>query len=77
MNKNITLAVDEDVLKQARVVAAQRRMSLSAMVREYLNSLLEKDRKVDEARMALLKLIDETDADMGSGTWVRKAVYDR
>lgn len=77
MNKNITLAVDEDVLKQARIVAAERQMSLSAMVREYLNSLLEKERFVDEARHALLKLIDDTDADMGEARWSRETAYDR
>ena len=77
MNKNITLAVDENVLKQARILAAERHMSLSAMVREYLNSLLEKERFVDEARRALLKLIDETDADMGGGHWSRETAYDR
>jgi len=77
MSKNITLAVDEEVLQQARVVAAERHMSLSALVREYLSSLLEKDRAVDEARLSLLKLIDETDADMGKSTWSREAAYER
>jgi len=77
MNKNITLSMDEEVLKQARIVAAERHMSLSAMVRGYLNSLLEKERFVDDARNALLKLIDETEADMGEASWSRKATYDR
>jgi len=77
MSKNITLVVDEEVLKQARIVAAERHMSLSAMVREYLNSLLEKDRFEDDARTALLKLIDESDADMGDSTWSREAAYER
>ncbi len=77
MSKNITLAVDEEVLKRAKIVAAQRRMSLSAMVREYLSSLLEKEHFEDAARNALLKLIDETEADMGDHKWNREALYDR
>jgi hypothetical protein len=37
--KNITLAVDDDVYRMARVVAAERDTSVSALVREYLISL--------------------------------------
>lgn len=34
--KNITLAIDEDLLQKARVLAAMKRSSVNEMVREYL-----------------------------------------
>lgn len=35
-SKNITLAIDEDLLQRARVLAAMRRTSVNEMVREFL-----------------------------------------
>jgi hypothetical protein len=37
--KNLTLALDDQTYQTARVIAAQRSMSLTALVREYLQSL--------------------------------------
>ena len=38
MAKNITLAIDEELLAKARVLAAIRRTSVNEMVREFLQS---------------------------------------
>ena len=77
MTKNITLSVDESVLQKVKVLAAERRTSVNALVRDYLTSLVAKKSTEDEAREALLKLIRETDADMGEQKWNREALYDR
>lgn len=77
MTKNITLSVDESVLRKVKVLAAERRTSVNALVRDYLSSLVAKETTEDEAREALLKLIRETDADMGQQKWNREALYDR
>ena len=39
--KNITVSVDDELYHGARVEAAKRRKSLSALVREFLSSLQE------------------------------------
>jgi len=77
MTKNITLSVDETVLDKVRVLAAQRQTSVNGLVRDYLNSLVAKERHTDEARTALLKLIDEKSGDMGKHRWKREDLYDR
>ena len=41
--KNITVSVDEEVYHAARVEAARRRKSLSALVREFLAGLQTED----------------------------------
>ena len=45
--KNITVTVDDDAYRQARIIAAQRGTSVSALVREYLSSLV--DSKISQA----------------------------
>ncbi len=37
--KNITVSVNDEVYKRARIVAAERETSVSAMVRDFLSSL--------------------------------------
>ena len=77
MTKNITLAVDEEVLQRARVVAAIRRTSVSELVRGFLKGLIEAEVPVekDEAREALLKLIDESPYRMGDWRPSRSDTY--
>lgn len=74
--KNITLAVDEKVLKAARAYAASHGTTLNALVREHLASLVRKDERIEEARRGLLELIDKSTADMGPNyKWNREALY--
>ncbi len=77
MAKNITLAVDEEALQRARVVAAKRRTSVNELVRGFLNGLTEAEVPVekDEAREALLKLIDESPGRMGDWRPSRSDTY--
>jgi len=77
MKKNITLTVEEAVLKKVRIFAAEKRTSVNALVREYLDSIVAKDRATDEARESLLNLAREKAGDMGTQKWDREKLYDR
>ncbi|HDZ74205.1 MAG TPA: hypothetical protein ENH55_15880 [Aurantimonas coralicida] len=77
MTRNITLTVDDDVLTAVKIIAAERRTSVNALVRDYLCQLARKEAEADEAREALVKLIREADGDMGSQKWNREALHDR
>lgn len=50
MTKNITLAIDEDLLNRARVLAAMKRTTVNAMVREFLDREVRKEG--DDAKRA-------------------------
>ena len=65
MPKNITLAIDEDLLDKTRVLAAMRRTSVNEMVREYLKKLVEQEAQFDEVTEELLRLSRESTARMG------------
>ncbi len=75
MTKNITLAIDDDLLDKARVLAAMRRTSVNEMVRGYLERVVREEAEKDEAREELLKLIDESDADLGDWRPSRAETY--
>ena len=61
--KNITLAIDDEILDKVRIVAAHKRTTLNAMVRNYLAEVAGRDEKQAEAKRAearkqLLRLME-------------------
>ncbi len=65
MTKNITLAIDEDLLDKVRVLAALKRTSVNELVRGFLTKLVEQERAHDEARTGLLNLMETSPARLG------------
>jgi Arc/MetJ family transcription regulator len=65
--KNITLAVDDDVLDRARLVAAQKRTTVNAMVRNFLAEVGEREDRIAEARRQLRHLMDASEGRMAPG----------
>ena len=50
MTKNITLAVDEEVLAQYRVLAAEQRSSVNALIRKHMEEATSVGEKRRQAR---------------------------
>jgi hypothetical protein len=75
--KNITLAVDEDVLKSVRRYAAERDTTVNALVRSHLESIAQQARRAKGARRRLLDLVDRSRGDMGEQGWSREKLYER
>jgi hypothetical protein len=74
--KNITLAIDEEVLEKAREYAKRRGTTLNALVREHLASLVGQDERIEEARRGLLELIDNSTGRLGPNfKWNREQIY--
>ena len=77
MTKNITLAVDDAVLERVKVVAAERKTSVSGLVRDYLVSVAAAEDRTDRARRRLLELAEASSAEVGTIEWKRDELYDR
>ena len=91
--KNITVSVDEETHRLARIRAAEMDTSVSALVRDYLKSLVDGQnqgrtvdaRRVETARERRRRLLNEVLADFdarGVGLRMadnlhREALYDR
>jgi predicted transcriptional regulator len=52
---NITLKVDDDLLREAKILAAKRGTSVSALVAEQIEALVQREAKYDAARRRALK----------------------
>ena len=55
MGRNITLSLDEEILREARVLAAQQGTSVSAFLRSELIRLVEDQRGYARARESALR----------------------
>ena len=76
--KNITLAVEEGVLEKVRRVAAQKRTTVNAMVRDYLAEIAGRDEKIAKARRELLRLMETSEGRMGPDwKFSREETYER
>lgn len=75
--RNITLALDEETLREARVLAAERGLSVSAFLRGELAGLVERQRGYTQAREAALRRLRRARS-LGGGTLPsRDEVHDR
>lgn len=75
MTRNLTLAIDDDLLDKVRVLAAMKRTSVNEMVRGFLARLVEQESAHDEATEALLKLARESKGRMGDWKFSREETY--
>jgi predicted transcriptional regulator len=62
--RNITLSVDDEILDKVRIVAAQKRTTVNAMVRKFLSEVAGRDEKQAEARKELLRLMETSEGRM-------------
>jgi hypothetical protein len=75
--KNITLAVEDEVLAEVRKYAAAHNTTVNALVRDYLGGIARSESSAKRAREALLKLAEESTLDLGTWKWNREELYDR
>ncbi len=75
---NLTLTIDDELLKRARIRALEQDTSVNALVREYLEGLAGQAKTQDAIR-AVLDLAKRGDAGSGPDgrTWTREELYER
>ncbi len=73
---NITLSIDEQIVKKVRKIAIDRDTTLNAMVREYLTSVAESDLAVRKEQAAqLMSSTERLARDMGPRSWTREDLH--
>ena len=77
MTRNVTLTLDERVLREARILAAERGISLSALLRQELLRLVEAHRGYDKARATALRRLARGQSLGGGPMPRREELHDR
>ena len=75
---NLTLAMDETLLHEARRVAFEREMSLTEMIRDYLNDMVANWRLGRKAKaQQLMETFKRNSVYIGKRDWTREDLYER
>lgn len=75
---NLTLKVDDDLLRRARIRALEQHTTVNALVRDYLENFAAES-PADQAMTEFFALADSARASSGSRghSWSREDLYDR
>lgn len=63
--KNITVSIDDDLYERSRVLAAERKTTVSGLVREYLQSVSNLEARRSEARREIRAMIGKFGGKVG------------
>ena len=74
---NLTISVDAEVLKRARIQALHRGTSVNALVREYLDAFTGGGRQRAKGLRSLLRQSREASSRRGGRRWNRDELHER
>jgi len=76
MTKNITLRMDEQLLKDVKHIAVEHDMSVSAWITKVVEKAAKRDSGYEEAKAHALKAMEEAPA-YGGKKFTRDELHDR
>jgi hypothetical protein len=74
--RNLTIQLDEETIRHARVVAAHRGVSVSGLVSQQLSELVEADARYEHARQVALDAMAGA-VGRGAPAWRREELHER
>jgi hypothetical protein len=75
---NLTLAIDETVLRKARKAAIDRDTTVTALVRDFLGQLSAcQEQETETAAEDLARAFARNTVNVGRRTWTREALHER
>jgi hypothetical protein len=77
VSRNLTLTIDEGLLRSARKVALDRDTSVNQLVRDFLVALVEQAGQRRAALAGLDEVFQSTAVDVGPRAWTRDQLHDR
>lgn len=75
--KNVTLSIDEDVLRAVRRYAAERHSTVNALVRSHLAAIARREDRARAAREQIRMLSEQSTAKIGTRSWRRTDLHER
>jgi hypothetical protein len=77
MGRNITLSFDDEILREAKILAAQEGLSVSGFLRRELSRLVEDQRGFVKARRTALRRLAQGISLGGAAPPARDELHDR
>jgi hypothetical protein len=74
--RNLTVQLDEEVIHRAKVAAAKRGTSVSGLVTQELERLVEADERYEEAQRRAERAMGRTQS-RGGRSWARDELHER
>jgi hypothetical protein len=74
---NVTLVVEEDLLQEARAVAARRRTSVNEMVRDFLKDVVNQESRRLAALERIQPFLDRPSVELGDPRPSRDELHER
>ena len=75
---NITLSVEDEVIKKVRKIAIDKNTTLTALVRDFLKSVANQDAQEKDIAVAKLRKSFQTvSRNMGNRKWTREILHER
>jgi len=74
---NLTIAIDEEVLKRARIRAIEEGTSVNAELRRFLENYSRSRSTASQAIRKIIEIAKENPCNRGDRTWRREDLYDR
>ncbi len=75
--KNLTLALDEDLIVKARIVAARRGTSVTKLVRRSIEDVVSGDQERIQATLRLKALMRRPRLKIGKARWTKEELHER
>ncbi|MGB0129114.1 MAG: DUF6364 family protein [Rhodocyclaceae bacterium] len=77
MKQNITISLDTEVLREAKVLAAKRNTSVSRLLADELEATVRRDQDYERAKRAALDLMENAKMDLGGAPIPREELHRR
>jgi plasmid stability protein len=74
---NLTIAIDDEILKQARIRAIEQGTSVNAVLRDYLAGYAGANARQEKALRSLVRLSQRSKARRGTSRWTRDDLHER
>ncbi|HET9676308.1 MAG TPA: hypothetical protein VFP21_02250 [Solirubrobacterales bacterium] len=74
---NLTITIDDEVLRRARVRAAEQDTSVNSILRDYLEAYAASGATWEQAADAILRLSSQARSGRGDARWTRDELHDR
>jgi hypothetical protein len=74
---NVTLSIDEEDLKQARVLALQQGSSLNAVIRHFVKSYIDDSKRYQQVTERIMQQAEDSQYYSEGKKWTREELYER